>query len=232
MSEARSRSRSAREANVSSIVVPAQRNGDHHSVQSDVTSQQERTRHRKRPQRSPSKSYRRIIEAEVASGEEFIYADDQWKVDVHTPVRLLSYTQYLDFMDPRVAKKLIQSQQTRRSRTTTPQRHMPSLAESKVMTSIPDQSYGSPYEPAYATVSKSKAAPQLATERTCDRHRSKESSRHSSLSSDSSHDDVIVHAGDVTSPSRDHVIRGTESYNDYDDVIVKGECFFICISYY
>ena len=142
MSDGRARAHSAR-SSVGSISVPAQQNGDRRSVRSDVTSQDEYKLSKRRRQRSPSKSYRRVIEAEVASGEEYIYSDDAWKVDVHTPVRLLSYTQYLDFLDPRIARKIIQSHaldSRRRARSSASASHWSSCPEArKPLTSSAEQ---------------------------------------------------------------------------------------------
>ena len=48
--------------------------------------------HASRPvKRSPSKQYRKIIAAEVASGDDYTFHDQRWTGDLHSPVRLIHY---------------------------------------------------------------------------------------------------------------------------------------------
>ena len=118
------------------------------SVRSSKTSQ---TPHDSRPvKRSPSKQYRKIIAAEVASGDDYTFADQHWQVDLHSPVRLISYKALAEHMRPLVAGQELVSVRTR---TRTSEHHRPVVAVQKDRTTSDatrtsadvDVVYGHPY---------------------------------------------------------------------------------------
>ena len=55
--------------------------------------------------RTPSKQYRKIIANEVASGDSYIFADENWRSDLHSPVRLISYKQHQGYINPAAPRK-------------------------------------------------------------------------------------------------------------------------------